>query len=237
MDRLGTIVLYTSLDDPRTLLDLSGSVNTTGGYFGLLSATVDPNPDDSPFLYVYYISTEGRDIEVKAWARLSRFPIANGNIVVEDELVLLEHSLPKPAYGHYGFGHYGGALRFGPDGLLYLSTGDADCFECPQTLDNLFGKIIRIDVRGASPERPYRIPDDNPFLDASDARPEVWALGLRNPWRMALDSQQGDLWIGDVGHDSEKKCPSSVPVRIWAGRYSKVLAALPWMNLSRLNTA
>ena len=205
VERLGTITLYANSGGPRILLDLTGSVNATVGYFGLLSAAINTGSDDSRFLYVYYISTEGKDPEVEAWARLSRFPVVNGNIAIDDELVLLELSLPKPAYGHYGFGHYGGAIRFGPDGMLYLSTGDADCFECPQTLDNLLGKIIRIDVRGASPGRPYQTPGDNPFLDVPDARPEIWALGFRNPWRMALDSETGDVWVGDVGHDSEEE--------------------------------
>ena len=83
--------------------------------------------------------------------------------------------------------------------MLYLGIGDSNCLECPQNLNSLHGKIIRIDVLGSSAERPYRIPDDNPFLDRPDARAEVWAYGLRNPWRMAFDERDGTLWVGDVG--------------------------------------
>ena len=89
--------------------------------------------------------------------------------------------------------------------MLYLGIGDSSCFECPQSLDNLHGKIIRIDVRGATAEEPYQIPVDNPLLNTPDARPEIWAYGLRNPWRMAFDPQTGRLWIGDVGQDIEEE--------------------------------
>ena len=72
-------------------------------------------------------------------------------------------------------------------------------------LESLHGKIIRIDVRGASAEQPYRIPRDNPMLAVPDARPEIWAYGLRNPWRMAFDLHDGSLWVADVGHDAEEE--------------------------------
>jgi len=89
--------------------------------------------------------------------------------------------------------------------MLYLGIGDSTCFECPQRLDSLHGKIIRIDVRGASAEQPYQIPKDNPMLGFPKARPEIWAFGLRNPWRMAFDSREGSLWVVDVGHDLEEE--------------------------------
>ena len=89
--------------------------------------------------------------------------------------------------------------------MLYLGIGDSSCFECPQSLDNLHGKIIRIDVRGATVEQPYQVPDDNPLLDTPGARPEIWAYGLRNPWRMEFDPQTGRLWVGDVGQDTAEE--------------------------------
>ncbi len=101
--------------------------------------------------------------------------------------------------------HYGGEIRFGHDGMLYLGIGDAECYVCPQSVDSLHGKIIRIDVSIASPEQPYRVPDDNTFLAITNARSKVWAYGLRNLWRMAFDIQDHKLWVGDVVTTTQKK--------------------------------
>jgi putative heme-binding domain-containing protein len=102
-------------------------------------------------------------------------------------------------------GHNGGCLAFGPDGFLYISTGDAASPSPPDPLDtgqdvgDLLSSILRIDVDGRDPGRSYRIPPDNPFVALPGARPEVWAYGFRNPWRMSFDRATGDLWVGDVG--------------------------------------
>jgi hypothetical protein len=97
--------------------------------------------------------------------------------------------------------HFGGTMLFGPDGYLYISTGDQDVGSNPQDLSKRLGKILRIDP-AASGGDPYTVPLDNPFVGDGDPQtlPEIWALGLRNPFRMGLDSETGDLWIGDVGH-------------------------------------
>jgi glucose/arabinose dehydrogenase len=99
--------------------------------------------------------------------------------------------------------HNGGAIRFGPDGMLYLSVGDGGSEGDPQgngqDRDTLLGKILRIDVRSASPDDPYAIPADNPFVGQQDVRPEIWAYGFRNPWRTSFDSMTGQLWAADVG--------------------------------------
>lgn len=98
--------------------------------------------------------------------------------------------------------HNGGMLVFGPDGALYIGTGDGgsagDPFDNGQRLDTLLGKLLRIEPE-AGPDGPYRIPADNPFVDRPGARPEIWALGLRNPWRFSFDRATGQLWIADVG--------------------------------------
>lgn len=105
-------------------------------------------------------------------------------------------------------GHNGGCLKFGPDGYLYISTGDGaspsppDPYQAGQNLADLRSSILRIDVDPSEPERSYRIPDDNPFVARAGARPEIWAYGLRNPWRMNFDSVTGELWLGDVGWES-----------------------------------
>lgn len=102
-------------------------------------------------------------------------------------------------------GHNGGDLHFGPDGMLYISTGDAaspnppDPLETGQDISDLLSSILRIDVDRKDPGKNYAIPKDNPFVRHEGARPEVWAYGFRNPWRMSFDRQTGDLIVGDVG--------------------------------------
>jgi putative heme-binding domain-containing protein len=104
-----------------------------------------------------------------------------------------------------GGGHNGGSLKFGPDGYLYISTGDAadptppDPRGTGQDISDLLSSILRIDVDHSSGDLPYAIPGDNPFVKTTGARGEVWAYGLRNPWRMSFDRRTGDLWVGDVG--------------------------------------
>ncbi len=105
--------------------------------------------------------------------------------------------------------HAGGALRFGPDGMLYLALGDGQPNNDPrgdgQNLETLQGSIVRIDVTAASEASPYAVPSDNPFTGIPDARPEIWAYGLRHPWRMAFDPATGELWAGDVGQDRKEE--------------------------------
>lgn len=101
-------------------------------------------------------------------------------------------------------GHNGAAVAFAPDGMLFVSTGDgtsdSDTLLAGQRLDHLLAKVLRIDVRQADAARPYVVPADNPFIDEPSARPETWAYGLRNPWRMTCD-EQGRLWVGNNGQD------------------------------------
>jgi hypothetical protein len=101
--------------------------------------------------------------------------------------------------------HKGGWLGFGPDGDLYAALGDGgsggDPFGNGQNLGTKLGKLLRIDVGHAGDGTPYAIPPNNPFVDTAGAAPEVWAYGLRNPWRFSFDRASGDLWIGDVGQN------------------------------------
>jgi quinoprotein glucose dehydrogenase len=123
----------------------------------------------------------------------------DGSIDVEKEEVLLEIEQP---WGN----HNGGTVLFGPDGMLYLSVGDGGAANDPhgagQRLDTLLGKVLRLDVSAVGEQRPYTIPADNPFTETEGARPEIWATGLRNVWRMSFDPKTGALWAGDVGQNA-----------------------------------
>ena len=135
--------------------------------------------------------------------RISRFeaaPTREGRPPKADpasELILLEYP---------SIGHSGGTLKFGPDGYLYIGTGDGygqnDPTHTGQDLSDFPGSILRIDVDKTHPVRPYAIPPDNPFLNVPGARPEIYAFGFRQVWRMSFDRESGDLWAGEVGQDT-----------------------------------
>ena len=199
VDRRGHITLYADNKQPQVVLDLRPTVNSSGGETGLLGATLYNVDSQDQYLFLYFTLTIDKDKQDPD-ARLVKIPLKDGTPVRGNEVVILEVARTTKSNLHYG-----GGIRFGPDGMLYLGIGDADCLECPQDLNSLHGKILRIDVRHASAERPYQIPDDNPFLERDDARAEVWAYGLRNPWRMAFDEQEGTLWVGDVGRATQEE--------------------------------
>ena len=196
-ERKGLIASYSDEPNaahPKAMLDLTDKTIFCIGESGMFSAALDPQFEEFPFLYVYYRlasrHAHGENIQGLT-SRLARFRVKSGRAIRDSELTILE--MPQP-----GPWHFGGAIRFGADGMLYLGIGDNTIRENAQSLDTLLGKIIRIDVRGATPEQPYRVPPDNPFVDASDTRPEIWAYGLRNPWRMDF-APDGRLFIADVG--------------------------------------
>ncbi len=188
------LVLHPDADAAAELLDISDQVSRRGNEEGLLSVALDPRFDESGRLWVYY-SASG----VPRMSRLARFTVDPADplrVVPDSELVIIEVEQP---YSN----HNGGAIRFGPDGMLYLGYGDGGSGGDPrghgQNLATLLGSVIRIDVRDASRAAPYAVPPDNPFVGVEGARTEIWAYGLRNPWRMAFDPETGALWAGDVG--------------------------------------
>ncbi|HEY7327835.1 MAG TPA: PQQ-dependent sugar dehydrogenase [Gemmataceae bacterium] len=149
------------------------------------------------FVYVAYVPDLTR--ELPKGSRVSRFHVLPGDPLRCDpksERVIFEW----PSGGHNG-----GCLKFGPDGFLYIGTGDAsgiaDQNLTGQDLGSLAGKILRIDVDNSEPGKAYAIPKDNPFVSVKGVRPEIWAYGLRQPWKMSFDPATGDLWTGNVGQD------------------------------------
>ena len=203
VERKGLIAAYSDEPNaapPETILDLTNKTICCNHESGMFSAALDPQFEKFPFLYVYYRTISEYaygENEQGLTGRLARFHVKGGRAIRESELTILE--APQPEIWHYG-----GAIRFGADGMLYLGIGENVLEEKAQSLDTLLGKIIRIDVRGATPEQPYRIPPDNPFADNPEARPEIWAYGLRNPWRMDF-APDGRLFIADVGEVKQEE--------------------------------
>ncbi len=171
-------------------LDLSDQVST-GGEQGLLSLAFAPDYRKSGLLYVDYTDTAG-DTRVVEYRRSSSDPL------VADPQSAREVLVVDQPYSN----HNGGLVVFGPDDLLYIGLGDGGSANDPerrgQDLSTLLGKILRIDPR-PSGGRLYSIPDSNPFVGRSGARPEIYSYGLRNPWRFSFDSLTRALAIGDVG--------------------------------------
>ena len=164
-------------------LDITDRVDMGGNEQGLLGLAFHPDFERNGFFYVNYTEQGGATV-------IARFAASGDASDPDSEVKLLGVSQPFP-------NHNGGALAFGPDGYLYIALGDGgsggDPFGNGQNLATLLGKILRIDVDSVSP---YAIPPGNPFGN------EIWAHGLRNPWRISFDSLTGDLWIGDVGQNA-----------------------------------
>jgi glucose/arabinose dehydrogenase len=170
-----------------TFLDITRLVSK-GGEQGLLGLAFHPNYATNGYFYVNYTDLNGD-------TRIARFSKSSSNATVAnpDGTILLAYDQP---YNN----HNGGQIAFGPDGYLYISAGDGGSGGDPegngQKLNTLLGKILRIDVDGGFP---YAIPRDNPFVGNSSAKPEIYAYGLRNPWRFSFDFPTNRLWVGDVG--------------------------------------
>jgi glucose/arabinose dehydrogenase len=200
-------------EERHTFLDLAGKV-----YFGdnweegLLGFAFDPGYAENRQVFACWSEeTEVREGSVgtdkrarskrqSVIARYEVVPDENGRPVVDlaSELRVMEIFQP---YGN----HNGGTILFGPDRMLYVALGDGGAARDPymtgQDKGSLLGKVLRIDVSAATPEQPYQIPDDNPFVGEEGARGEIYCYGMRNPWRIAFDRETGDLWCGDVGQN------------------------------------
>lgn len=186
------VIRYADLADgsatPPVFLDIRDRmIRNPENEEGLLGLAFAPDYATSGRFYIYYTRGEPRR------STLSRFVAHGATADPASEQVLL--SIPEPFSNHNG-----GALAFGPDGMLYVAVGDGGSGGDPmgygQRLDTLHGKILRLDVSGDA----YAVPPDNPFV-GQDARGEIFAYGLRNPWRLSFDRETGQLWAGDAGQD------------------------------------
>jgi len=190
-------------DKPARIVrfDNSADVATSEVYFEVANRLVYSilfDPDFATNRQVYLFSN-GPTSEPERKDRVARFKVTPTNPPqidpASEELIIEWRSM----------GHDGGDMAFGLDGMLYLTTGDgtsdSDGWNSGQTLSDLLGSVLRIDVHKPDGDKPYLIPPDNPFLETQGALPEIWAYGLRNPWRMSIDPKQGHVWVGNNGQD------------------------------------
>lgn len=198
----GRILVFEDRDDATevsTFLDLRGLVRRQNNEEGMLGLAFDPDwgPTGGAFYVHVSASSPRRSVIARYTASfgVGETPVADPASVQ----VVLEVSQP---YGN----HNGGMLAFGPDRMLYVALGDGGSANDPddngQDVSTLLGSILRLDVRG---RETYAIPSDNPLVDRPGARGEIWAWGLRNPWRCAFDATSGALWVGDVGQGAREE--------------------------------
>ncbi len=189
--------VYSFLDDPaeqtpRLALDLNKVHPDFSALYGLV---FHPRFQTNRYVYICYV----RRNDVPDGSVVSRFTVSR------TEPPVIDPQSEQVILNFWSGGHNGGCLVFGKDGYLYISTGDGASPSPPdpkmtgQDCSDLLSSILRVDVDRSQPGSAYSIPADNPFKDLAGVRPEIWAFGFRNPWRMSFDRKTGDLWVGDVG--------------------------------------
>ena len=190
VNKAGTITVVNQHGNvqPAPLIDIRDRVSCAASEKGLLGMAWHPAFPDSAYLFLSYTNDTASVI--------SRFRmLSSGGANADSEEVLM--TIRQPFNNHNG-----GQIHFGPDGYLYIAMGDGGASGDPQNraqnTQSLLGKMLRINVNQGLP---YSIPEDNPFVDSTNYRPEIWALGLRNPWKFSFDQQTGDMYIGDVGQN------------------------------------
>ena len=191
-DGLIKIINASGAIETTPFLDIDSRVRSTGNEQGLLGLAFHPDYVINGYFFVNYINNSGDTV-------VSRFSRDGSNPSSADqnsEFIIITYDQPFS-------NHNGGDLAFGADGYLYISSGDGGSGGDPQgnsqNTSNLLGNILRIDINTVTPTQNYSIPSDNPFIGSSTARGEIWAYGLRNPWKFSFDRMNGDIWIGDVG--------------------------------------
>ena len=197
VEQVGQIFIIESGAELATpFLDIRGKVGSAGAEQGLLSLAFPPDYLETRAFYVWYTNLDGDTVLERYYTSAEDVHIADA----DSGEVILEVAQPFPE-------HNGGRLRFGADGMLYLGLGDGggsfDPENNAQSGDTLLGKLIRIDVDPSNIT--YAIPPDNPFVGDDGVLDEIWAMGLRNPWRTSFDRDTGDLFIADVGADDTEE--------------------------------
>jgi hypothetical protein len=192
-EKSGRILVYHGWTSGSVFLDLrepDGPLRADGER-GLLGLVFHPQYESNGFFYALYTAKPAGDIV------LARYHVSADPDVADPAsgTVLLQ-------FAHPAASHNGGRIEFGPDGYLYISSGDGVDGNKAQDLTSLLGKMLRIDVDSAVP---YAIPPDNPFVGQPPKRDEIWASGLRNPWRFSIDQTTGDVFIADVGQSSREE--------------------------------
>jgi glucose/arabinose dehydrogenase len=199
VEQAGLIYFFSNsreVDSKNVFLDLKSKVKDRGNEEGLLGLAFHPNYKSNGYFYVNYTAANPNRTVI------SRFKVSDANkneANSNSEQVILEITQP---YGN----HNGGQLAFGSDGYLYIAVGDGGSGGDPlghgQNLTTMLGSILRIDIDNKANGKEYAIPADNPFAkNTNDYREEIYAYGLRNPWRFSFDKETGSLWTGDVGQD------------------------------------
>lgn len=177
--------------NPTPFLNIT-SLISSGGERGLLGLAFHPDYVNNGYFFVYYTNTTG-DTQV------ARYTVdAIDSNLADPTTAVLIIDVDQPYSNHNG-----GCIQFGADGFLYIGLGDGGSGGDPQNrsqnLETLLGKILRIDIDTTDGSNNYSIPSDNPFVDDSNALDEIWAYGVRNPWRFSFDSESDEIWIADVG--------------------------------------
>ncbi|MCC6848891.1 MAG: PQQ-dependent sugar dehydrogenase [Deltaproteobacteria bacterium] len=198
VEQTGRIKVFANDDgvaSAGTFLDLSPALTYANGEEGLLGLAFHPAYAANGYFYVFYSASNPR-----------RSVVARYQVSADPDVAVAASGQVVLTVGQPFENHKGGHLGFGPDGMLYVPLGDGgsggDPYDYAQNPNDLRGKILRLDVDHADPGLAYAIPPDNPFVGVAGARGEIWALGLRNPWRMTFDRLAHTLWVGDVGQDA-----------------------------------
>jgi glucose/arabinose dehydrogenase len=199
LERGGAVLTFTGQGESASVAaDLNGRIDSEPMEGGLLGIAFHPQFEENAALFLSYTAPATAP-GVAIVSRISRFISPDGGLTIDPESEQILLTLDQPRGNHNG-----GQIMFGPDGYLYIGFGDGggagDPFEHGQNPETLFGAILRIDIDASSNDRPYGIPADNPFVEGGGA-PEVYAWGLRNPWRFSFDQQTGVLWAADVGQN------------------------------------